>query len=42
MKLGKYLLPTLRDAPNDADNVSAKLMIRDTRRPASSSICWPS
>ncbi|HVE14800.1 MAG TPA: proline--tRNA ligase [Elusimicrobiota bacterium] len=28
MKLGKYLLPTLREAPSDADNVSAKLMVR--------------
>ncbi|MFI5346819.1 MAG: proline--tRNA ligase [Elusimicrobiota bacterium] len=28
MKLSKYLLPTLREAPNDADNVSAQLMQR--------------
>ena len=28
MRLGKYLLPTLREAPSDADNVSAKLMVR--------------
>jgi len=28
MRLSKYLLPTLREAPSDADNVSAKLMIR--------------
>jgi prolyl-tRNA synthetase len=28
MKLSKYLLPTLREAPSDADNVSAKLMQR--------------
>jgi prolyl-tRNA synthetase len=28
MKLSKYLIPTLRDAPNDADNVSAQLMQR--------------
>jgi len=28
MKLSQYLLPTLREAPSDADNVSAKLMIR--------------
>src|SRR5438552_579552 len=28
MKLSKYLLPTLREAPSDADNVSAQLMQR--------------
>src|SRR5579862_9819790 len=28
MKLSKYLIPTLREAPSDADNVSAKLMQR--------------
>ncbi|MFC1679869.1 proline--tRNA ligase, partial [Elusimicrobiota bacterium] len=28
MRLSQYLLPTLREAPSDADNVSAKLMIR--------------
>ncbi len=28
MKLSKYLLPTLREAPNDADNASAQLMQR--------------
>ena len=28
MRYSKYLLPTLREAPSDADNVSAKLMIR--------------
>jgi prolyl-tRNA synthetase len=28
MKLTKYLIPTLREAPNDADNVSAQLMQR--------------
>ena len=28
MKLSKYLLPTLREAPADADNVSARLMQR--------------
>ncbi len=28
VKLSRYLLPTLREAPNDADNVSAQLMQR--------------
>jgi prolyl-tRNA synthetase len=28
MKLSRYLLPTLREAPSDADNVSAQLMQR--------------
>ncbi|MBI5202284.1 MAG: proline--tRNA ligase [Elusimicrobia bacterium] len=28
MRLSRYLIPTLRDAPSDADNVSAKLMQR--------------
>jgi len=28
MKLSNYFLPTLREAPQDADNVSAKLMFR--------------
>ncbi|OGR49722.1 MAG: proline--tRNA ligase [Elusimicrobia bacterium GWC2_65_9] len=28
MKLSRYLLPTLREAPSDADNVSARLMQR--------------
>ena len=28
MKLSKYFLPTLREAPQDADNVSVKLMFR--------------
>jgi len=28
MKLSKYLLPTLREAPSDADNISAQLMQR--------------
>lgn len=28
MKLSSYFLPTLRQAPNDADNISAKLMFR--------------
>jgi prolyl-tRNA synthetase len=28
MKLSKYLIPTLREAPSDADNVSAQLMQR--------------
>ncbi|MBI2363206.1 MAG: proline--tRNA ligase, partial [Elusimicrobia bacterium] len=28
MRLSQYLLPTLREAPADADNVSAKLMQR--------------
>ncbi|MBI3299529.1 MAG: proline--tRNA ligase [Elusimicrobia bacterium] len=28
MRLSKYLLPTLREAPADADNISAKLMQR--------------
>ena len=28
MKLSRYLLPTLREAPSDADNVSARLMMR--------------
>ncbi len=28
MKLSKYLLPTLRESPSDADNVSAQLMQR--------------
>ena len=28
MKISKYFLPTLREAPQDADNVSVKLMFR--------------
>ena len=28
MKLSRYFLPTLREAPQDADNVSVKLMFR--------------
>src|SRR5262245_36487243 len=28
MRLSRYLLPTLREAPSDADNISAALMMR--------------
>ena len=28
MKLSNYYIPTLKEAPKDADNLSAKLMIR--------------
>ena len=28
MKLSNYYVPTLKEAPKDADNLSAKLMIR--------------
>ena len=28
MKLSNYYIPTLKDAPKDADTLSAKLMIR--------------
>ena len=28
MKLSNYYIPTLKEAPKDADNLSAKLMVR--------------
>ncbi len=42
MRLSQYLLPTLREAPSDADNISAKLMARAglTRKVASGIYSW--